>query len=219
MQAIVAKPAPTENFPTVLRYGARVVSLLLHPLFIPVYLIWFLLHHTALFPGFSAAGKNALLIRFFVMYSLFPGVTVALAKALGFVGSITLKTQKDRIIPYVACGVYYFWMWYVLRNQPQYPKEIVAFSLAIFIASSGGLIINSYLKISMHAIAVGVMLAFMYGISLRSSGSLGLYLSIALLVTGLVCTARLVNNDHRPAEIYLGLALGVVSQVVAFWFI
>lgn len=196
---------------------AKIVSLLFHPLFIPVYLIFFLLHYTPLLPGFSAAGKNQLLVRFIVMYTLFPGVTVAIAKGLGFVNTLQLKDRKDRIIPYVACGVYYFWMWYVLRNQPQFPVEIVAFSLAIFIASSGGLLLNSYLKISMHAIAVGVMVCFLYGVSYRLAEPMGSYLAGGLFVAGLVCTARLLNSDHHPAEVYLGLVVGVAAQAVAFW--
>ena len=57
---------------------------------------------------------------FFVIYSLFPLVTVLLAKGLGFIDSVYLKTQRDRIIPYIACEIYYFWIAYVLRHQAEY---------------------------------------------------------------------------------------------------
>ena len=201
----------------VLRTSAKVVSFLFHPLFVPIYLIWFLLHHSALFPGFSPALKNQLLIRFFVLYTLFPAATVGMAKALGFVEHIQLKTQRDRIIPYVACGVYYFWMWYVLRNQPQFPPQLVAFALAVFLASSAGLLLNAYLKISMHALSAGVVLLFLCGVALQSPVPMGLPLSVAFVLAGLVCTARLVNSDHHPVQVYFGLAVGMLAQAVAFW--
>jgi hypothetical protein len=208
-------PAPNMTFHPVIRFFARVVSVIFHPLFIPVYVSWFLIYIYQIFPAFTGWDKNLLLIRFLVMYSLFPVATILLAKALGFVQTILLKNQKDRIIPYIACGLYYFWMWYVLKNQPQIPVELVMFSLAIFLASSLGLILNIYMKVSMHALAVGVAVSFMLLLGFRSNLNIGPYISITFLVGGLVCTSRLINADHHPREVYFGLAAGVLSQFVA----
>lgn len=210
--------SPTEFHP-VLRVGARVISALFHPLFVPVYIIWFLLYPAAVFPGFSSWDKGLLLLRFLVLYTVFPLATILLLKGLGFVQNFYLRTQKDRIIPYVACGLYYFWMWYVLRNQPQFPRTLVIFCLAIFLASSLGLILNSYLKISMHAISMGVMIAFIYLLSFHTDAAFGLYISGAVFIAGLVCTARLINSDHHPREVWLGLGVGVLGQLVAYWFL
>lgn len=207
------------QFHPAIKILARVISVLFHPLFIPVYISWFLLYNTPIFAGFPQGEKILLLVRFFVMYTVFPLVTILLAKGLGFVQSIYLRTQKDRIIPYVACGLYYFWMWYVLRNQPEFPRELVMLALAIFIASSAGLMANSYLKVSMHAISIGVMIAFMFIFSFLTDAHLGVFLSVALFVAGIVCTARLINSDHYPVEVYLGLLLGVIAQVVCYYIV
>ena len=95
----------------IIRLIAKVISYIFHPLFVPVYIAWFLITvQPYLFASFTPAEKLLTIIRFFIMYSFFPLVTVLLAKALGFLDSIYLKTQKERIIPYIACGVYYFWM-------------------------------------------------------------------------------------------------------------
>ena len=201
----------------IVHWVARVVSVVFHPLFIPVYISAFVLYQTPIFPGFAPADKLLLLLRFMVMYTLFPLVTVLLAKGLGFIESIYLRNPKDRIIPYVACGLYYFWMWYVLKNQPEFPREMVSLALAIFLASSGGLILNSYLKVSMHAISLGVMITFIYGLALTVDASFGFWLSVATLITGLVSTARLINSDHHPVEVYLGLVIGIIGQLVAYW--
>ena len=146
-----------------------------------------------------------------------PLVTVLLAKGLGFIDSVMLRSQKDRIIPYIACGIYYFWIWYVLHNQ-QAPAILVVLTLAIFLASSAGLLFNSFFKISMHAISIGVSLAFMYLLALVSGASFGVYLSITLLISGLVCTSRLINSDHEPKEVYYGLLIGVLALILAYWF-
>jgi hypothetical protein len=210
--------AGEKPFHPAIRIAARVISVIFHPLFIPVYISWFLLFINPIFPAFDTKAKAMLLIRFLVMYTVFPLATILLAKGLGFIQTIYLKTQKDRIIPYVACGLYYFWMWYVLRNQPEFPRELVLLALAIFLASSLGLILNSYLKVSMHALSVGVMMAFLMIMAFMSAASFGVFLSVAFLITGLVCTARLINNDHSTAEVYIGLFGGIISQLVAYWF-
>ena len=206
------------RFHPAVRILARVVSYIFHPLFIPVYICWFLIYVHQLFPAFGPSDKSLLFIRFVVMYTVFPLLTVLIAKGLGFVQSVYLKTQKDRIIPYVACGLYYFWMWYVLKNQPVFPRLLVMLSLAIFLASSLGLIINSFMKISMHGLSLGVMLCFILIIAFSTTASFGYYIAIALFVTGVVSTARLINSEHNPAEVYWGLACGIISQLVAAYF-
>jgi len=200
------------------RLAAKILSYVFHPLFVPVYITWFLITvQPYLFASFTPTEKLITILRFFIMYSFFPLVTVLLAKGLGFLNSIYLRTQKDRIIPYIACGIYYFWMCYVLRNQSQFSKEVVQFSMAIFIASSIGLLVNIYMKVSMHTISMGIVLAFMALLSFTQTGNYTIYLSAAFLITGLVCTARLIVSDHTQSEIYTGLLVGLLSQAIAVW--
>jgi hypothetical protein len=215
----IDQKAQDHLFHPALRFAARVVSVVFHPLFVPVYVAWFLIHIHQVFPAARPFDQNMMLLRFVVMYALFPLVTILLLRGLGFVQSVYLRTQKERIIPYVACGLYYFWMWYVLRNQPQVPNELELFSMAIFIAASAGLMANNYFKISMHALAAGVGVTFMLLLGLMSDSDFGIYISSAVLAAGLVCTARMINNDHRPADVYSGLVVGVLSQVVAYWIV
>ncbi len=202
----------------VIQFIAKLISYVFHPLFIPVYLIWFLIEHQPhLFAGLQPAQKVITLVRFVIGYAFFPLVVVLLSKALGFIESVYLKTQKDRIIPYIACEICYFWMCYVLRNQPEFSKEVVLLSMAIFIASSIGLIVNIYMKVSMHAIAMGILLMFMVLLAFTQSANYTIYLSLAILVAGAVCTARFIVSDHTPKEIYAGLLTGIGSQILAVW--
>lgn len=201
-----------------IRLMAKIISWIFHPLFVPVYIAWFLVFvQPYLFASFTPAKKIITMIQFFIMYSFFPLVTVLLSKGLGFLDSIYLKTQKERIIPYVACGIYYFWMCYVLRNQPQFSKEVVQLSMAIFIASSLGLLVNIYMKVSMHAISMGILLMFMILLSFTQTSNYTIYLSAAFVLAGLVCTARFIVSDHTAGEIYGGLLVGIISQLLAVW--
>ncbi|MBS1575685.1 MAG: hypothetical protein JST09_10320 [Bacteroidetes bacterium] len=203
--------------PAALRVLAKIISYIFHPLFIPVYLIWFYVKSQPhLFSGFTPQERNFLIIRFGVMYTFFPLFTILLLKALKFVKSVYLQTQQERVIPYIICMVYYWWMWYVLHNQPEFAGDIVKLALAIFIASILGLMANIIMKVSMHAMSVGVAATFLIMMGFSQDVNFSVYISIGLLITGLVCTSRLIVSDHTSQEIYMGLFIGIISQAFAY---
>ncbi len=202
----------------VLRGISHFISYVFHPVFVPVYIVLFMVYvHPYLFAGFSAFDRSRTVIMSVVMYTLFPVVTVLLLKGLKFIETLYLVTQKDRIIPLVACGVWYFWIWYVWRNFPEYPKPAVQLALAIWISASLGLLANIVMKISLHAISMGIMLSFIMLLGFAQSLNFGIYISVAIFITGLVCTSRFILTDHTPKEIYGGLALGIMSMLIAQW--
>ena len=156
------------------------------------------------------------LISFFVITVFFPALTVFLLWRLKFADSIFLRTQKERIIPYVATITYFFWAWYVSKNQPENPPALIFFCLGLFLCSSVALMANNYFKISMHGLGVGGSMAFFILLALKTAEPMGLPVAMATAVAGLVCTARLLISDHHPNEIYWGFAMGVLSQYVAW---
>ncbi len=192
------------------------LSYLFHPIFIPLYAVLFLVYvHPSYFSGFSDSIKLRtilILIQNAIFYPLF---CILLLKGVGFITSIFLRTQQDRIIPYIACGIFFFWVFLVFKQQPIYPRILPAFMLGVFIASSAALIANIYFKISMHAIGLGGWLGLFLVIALSNSMLMTWPLAAVILITGLVCTSRLLVSDHTPKEIYVGLALGVLSQFAA----
>jgi hypothetical protein len=106
-------------------------------------------------------------------------------------------------------------MWYVWRNLPEVPVEMVVFAMSIFLASSIGLLFNIYIKISMHGIALGTAVAFLASLGFMYQISFGLYFTIAVFIAGLVSTARLILSGHQPSEIYWGLAAGILAMLLS----
>ena len=151
-----------------------------------------------------------------VFYPLF---CVLLLKGVGFIDSVFLRTQKDRIIPYIASGIFFFWTFLVFKQQPEFARILPSFMLGVFLASSAALIANIYFKISMHAIGLGGMLGIFLIISNSNSMLMTWPLSAALLITGVVCTARFLISDHTTKDIYSGLVLGILAQFIAAYII
>jgi hypothetical protein len=209
----------TPNQPSWLKAIAKFISFVFHPLFIPLYLVYFILKiRSYQFAGIDDWGKLTRLLQVFVNCTFLPLVSVLLLKALRFIDSIFLRTQKDRIIPYIISMIFYFWNWYAFKNNHEV-KDIVSMSMAIFNASVFGFLLNIRMKVSMHAIAMGVMTTFIALVAYTDSVNLSLYLAIAVLISGIVCTSRLIVSDHSPKEIYFGFLIGIFSQLAAHYFV
>ena len=209
----------TPKQPLVLQWLAKFISYVFHPLFVPLYITYFIIQiRSYQFAGIDDWGNLRILLQVFVNCTFLPLVSVLLLRALNFIDSVYLKTQKDRIIPYVICMIFYFWNWYVFKNNHEV-RDLVSMSMAIFNACVFGFLVNISMKVSMHAISAGVMCTFMALLAITDSSSFSLPLSIAVLIAGLVCTSRLIVSDHSPKEIYYGFLVGVFSQVAAHYFV
>ena len=197
------------------RFFAHLFSYIFHPLFIPFYVCWFLeFIHPSYFSGFSEAGKKRVLLMVSLNAIAFPAITVLLLKGLGFIDSFFLRTQRDRIIPYIASMTFFFWAQYALREQPEIPRILVAFMFGVFISSAAALMANIYFKISMHAIGMGGLVGICFVIMQQNTMLMTWPLSAAILIGGLVCTSRFIVSDHTPKDIYSGLLIGFICQLI-----
>ena len=205
--------------PLPIQLSAKFISYFFHPLFIPLYITYFIIQ----IRSYQLAGINdwinlRILLQVFVNCTFLPLASILLLRALNFIDSVFLKTQRDRIIPYIICMIFYFWNWYVFKNNHEI-KDLVSVSMAIFNASVLGFLANISMKVSMHAITVGVMTTFVALLAFSDSSSFSFYLSIAVLIAGIVCTSRLIVSDHSQKEIYYGFLIGILSQLAAHYFV
>ena len=208
-------------FPPALRGVALFISYILHPLFLPLFVtllvVYTLPEYFVTFRQYSRRFPyDQLFIRVISISLFFPMLTVGLARALNFVDSLHLRTQKDRIIPYMACTIYYFWAFYTFKHEGSAPPFFNAFFLGVFIAVVMAMVINNYLKVSMHTVGWGGMIGFVLVIILSLQMNISLLLVITLLLAGIVGTARLILNAHSSAEIYIGFLAGILSQLIAY---
>lgn len=225
-------PVHTENNPDIQQPSApkisdrvywifgQLVSIVFHPLFIPTYFFCLLMEVVPY--EFANITQWELTLRLFSCFwwtAFLPAFSIFLLWRLQFINSILLKTQKERIIPFIIVMFFYWWMYYLSRNLVDQPMVLRFFYMGIFLSTVVGLILNSYLKISLHGMAAGGavtaigLFSWYYGIPLW------LYLMGAILLTGIVATARLVVSDHSTREIYLGLFMGAACQCLAYVFI
>jgi hypothetical protein len=204
--------------PAALRVSAKIISYIFHPLFIPTYIfIWLVLRFPYTFSDITPQSLLFKKISVFFTTAFLPALSVFLLWRLRFIENMYLRTQKERIIPYVIIMIFYWWMWYLSKNFSDQPAVLKFFFFGIFLTSIAGLTINNFIKISMHAMGMGGALTFIVLTCLFYSSYLGADLAVCTLVTGLVCSARLIINEHSGTEIYAGIFVSAICQGMAYF--
>lgn len=208
-----------KKYPAVLTVPAKIISYVFHPLFIPTYIFIFLIYQFPYeFAGITEWQLKMRLFGLFWLTAFFPAFAVFLLWRLKFSESIFLRTQKERIVPYIITMFFYWWMYYLSRNFSDQPAVLKFFYMGIFMATVFGLILNNYFKISLHAMGVGGAMAAVILFSFYYRYPLGFAISMATLLTGVVCTCRLLVSDHTNQDVYTGLLVGIGCQLGAYYF-
>jgi membrane-associated phospholipid phosphatase len=70
----------------------------------------------------------------------------------------------------------------------------------------------------MHAVGVGGWLGLFLLMFNSKEMMMTWPLVAVLLITGMVCTSRMILKAHSPLDIYGGLIIGVLTQLAGWYF-
>jgi hypothetical protein len=215
-----SSPTTTEPHPSrTLRFLAHFFSILFHPLFIGVYVFAFLIYiHPAAFEGLDKHTKNLRMFSMVLFTLFFPALSLFLAWRLKLVKRLSLENRQDRLVGFIVTMFFYFWASYVFRNLPDTPPVAAHFVLGIFLAVCGAWMCTIFYKVSLHAVAMGGLITFFILFGRQDPFASGLYLTIPILVGGIVCSSRLIMGAHNRFEMVTGFFIGVLAQCLAWLF-
>lgn len=206
-----------KSQPMIVKYIAHLLSYIFHPLFIPTYFFLYLMQVLPFeFVGITEWQLKMRLFSVAWLTAFFPAFAVFLLWRLKLSDSIFLRTQKERIIPYVITMFFYWWMYYLSRNFTDQPIALKFFYLGIFVASAIGMTVNNFMKVSLHAMGIAGITTSIVLVSVFYPVTNALWVPLAILLTALVISARLVVSDHSKKELIVGLFIGVFTQLAAY---
>ncbi|MEZ4808561.1 MAG: hypothetical protein R2815_13950 [Flavobacteriales bacterium] len=190
---------------------AKVLSVVLHPIFMPLYtlaLAFRLDPYLAFFMPQEARWITLGMVG--LMTIAFPITSTLLLLRAGMISSLEMPLRRERIGPYVMTLLYYGMTWYLVRQAPLHPSVNGLF-LGVMVALVLTTVITVRWKISAHMVGIGGLLGALCGLSAIHGLPLFMVLVAAILITGLLATARLLVGGHTPAQVYTGTALGFLS--------
>jgi hypothetical protein len=201
------------------------ISWVLHPVFMPLITALVLYFITkSHFVGFDVKYLYQLLGTTFLNTVFFPLLFIFLLYKLGFVSSIKLSNQKDRIVPLMGSMIFYFWIYQVFKNFASHnslPDDALRifkiFFLGNFFGIIGVFLVNIFTKLSMHTAAAGGAIGILTILALTGNMNILPILLIALLIAGIIGTARILLHEHNQFQIWSGYLIGFGAMWLGYW--
>lgn len=196
---------------------SNLISYLLHPLFIPIggTIVYFLIT-----PKYTPLEiQSASILPIFILTVIIPIVTFFILKNVGLVNSIFLETATERKYPlYIHASILLLILYKVIPNN--YVSELYFYFTGLLGATVACLLLLLFnFKTSLHAVGVSGLLMYLINLSIHFEINLIIAISIFILLTGAVLTARLYLKAHTRIELIIGVFIGLLSQLltVRFW--
>lgn len=152
----------------------------------------------------------------FLFSFIFPVINIYILVKLKRIPNIILSNQHDRTFPYFITALFYFGLFYLLMDINIWNSVklfIIGGGLCILIST----LINLKYKISAHMVGLGGVLGVLISVSWLIKFDMTPYYIATIIVAGFVAFARLILNEHKPAQLYLGFFLGLIVQTGLFY--
>ena len=201
----------------IIRSAAHLLSVLFAPIFLGTYGI--LLTMWLSYLCYSPFKARAIVVAVtFASTCLIPVIGIFLLSKLGAVKDPMLNNRNDRTLPYILCTICYIAMgvYYHMLHAPVWMSLfMLGGALALIILT----VVNRWWKISGHATAMGGLTGMTFFLMVSGNSPLDLqweFIAVVLL-SGLVCTSRLILERHTLLQVGAGYLNGFVCVFIPAW--
>lgn len=138
---------------------------------------------------------------------ILPVICISVLHHYGFVTNKALKSPRERIVPYLFSIACYIAAAYYLHDHHS-PQWFVMYAVGITLALIITSLINLKWKISAHMTGMGGLVALIYQIHVQGLSAFNLFwvLILAILLSGILGTGRLVLKRHNVWQVLAGFA-------------
>lgn len=195
-----------------MKSAAQVISFIFHPLLLTTYLVLFL---GTFFPPLLGINQVVLYLFslfIFVITFFFPALTILLiVKFSGTISSLRLASRQERLVPFILISLIYMAVAFLFFH-----KAILSMNfnrIMIIVAALVGIatVITFFYKISIHSLAWGGVVGILLSMNRMVEGTLLIPTIVAIVLAGLVMSARLFLNAHTLREVLSGALTGFVA--------
>jgi len=186
---------------------AKVISVIFHPLFMPLYGMIIIFTAPTLFSYIPFNVKKILLFVIATNNILVPLSLMPFFRYRNIIRSWNIETRKERIIPLLSVSFFYSVTSYIIFRL-QIPLFIKSFIFATALLAIAVSIINFWWKISLHSVGAGALAGLVIALSVNMMIPLTWFLIPVLIIAGLILSSRLRLETHNPPEVYIGFLSG-----------
>ena len=207
------KPLERARIPR-LRQASQLLSYLLHPFVVPLYLLLVLLFSQSIYAYFPLGVKGYLIGMGVLFCWIVPGLSLLLLRHFGLLDNLQIQERRERIIPlligassYLACALIF----------ARVPSLMLMSKMMMGASGCALLTLLTTLKwkISLHLTCLGGATALMAILTIGGVLQPLYPLLIAILCSGLLASARLSLGCHNGYQILAGYCGGFLVMSLA----
>jgi hypothetical protein len=196
---------------------AEFVSVLFHPLFMPLYGLLVIYSAPTLLSYIPFNMKRAIFVMVIANNVILPLSVATILYSRGVIKSIYADERRERII-LLSVAMFMYTVTALLLVRLPVPTLFKAYFVSIAAVSLVSLIISGFYRLSLHSAGIGGLLALAGFMTVQFDVVSMVHVVILLLVAGVVMTARIGTGKHEPHEVWAGLLTGggVVASTLYF---
>jgi hypothetical protein len=197
---------------------AELLSVIFHPLFIPLYGLLIIYSSPTLLSFIPSRLKMLIFLLVLTNNVLLP---LALAAVLWVRGAITTFNARDRnervILLTFALVMYTLTALLLLRMQV--PNLFRAYFISIAVVTLITLLITTFYRLSLHAAGIGGLLVLIIFMVVFYDINTVWQLTTVVVVGGAVLSSRIWLDDHSPSEVWTGMVAGATVMGLSLFFL
>jgi membrane-associated phospholipid phosphatase len=190
---------------------ARALSLIFNPFYLPlvglILLFWF--SYLKLLPFIY---KLTVLLLVYLFTILFPTLIIRFYRNYHGWKLFQLGQRERRMVPYIISIVSYFTCYYIMNffRIPHFISTLLVIAIVLQLLCA---FINVWWKISTHSAAIGAVTGTLIIFSEIFGFYLLWWLCLAIIISGLVGSSRMILRQHNLSQVLVGYALGLVISI------
>lgn len=209
-----------------MRRAAHVLAYIFHPLNIPLMGLLLLLYVPGIPVSFLVKDSfyyldsniKVMLILLFALFTwVAPLLTIVFLKRSGDIQSFQMDEREDRNLP-IGFMLFFYLIFFALLFFYIPPYVVPDSTHAILLGGFLGLIVvryvNKSMKISLHALGMGMLTGAIYAHFLSLSSFATWMMPSLFLLSGLVVSSRIFLGKHDLRESLYGYGLGFLAQLI-----
>ena len=130
------------------------------------------------------------------------------------VSSLEINNYKERSLPLFITALWMGYGYYkigsLLTFAPILKAELIGGITIIIVAT----IISKYWKISLHMLAIGGVVGVYFSLNMLI-GNLQNIIIVAVIIAGIVGSARIYEKAHNHCQVYVGFIAGFLIEISA----
>jgi hypothetical protein len=196
---------------------AKIVTVIFHPLLMPVYGMAIILSAPTLYGYLPFTVKKLIILIMLVNNVLLPLSLLPFFIHTNIISSWTISERRERNIPLAITTLLYCTTSFIFFRFP-IPVFLKSFIYASAFLSLIVTLINFRMKISLHSVGAGAIVALVIILSLKMYTPLIWYLISSVIAGGLVLSSRLKLNYHNPYQVWAGFFTGFIGLTLIMMF-